>query len=121
MLDMALNKFAATDAAAGVVVLKIRLETIGEDFFRDLGLRQTPTLGVFKNGLEVSRLLRFQSLAQIEAAATDVSLRSDKSCNSALFHDWLQCHSNRIFFIAPMPQRRGRSSKSWRCNARFWR
>lgn len=45
MLDMALNKFAATDAAAGVVVLKIRLETIGEDFFRDLGLRQTPTLG----------------------------------------------------------------------------
>ncbi|HHW4673235.1 MAG TPA: thioredoxin family protein, partial [Xylella fastidiosa subsp. pauca] len=46
----------------------IRLETIGEDFFRDLGLRQTPTLGVFKNGLEVSRLLGFQSLAQIEAA-----------------------------------------------------
>ncbi|HHW4679924.1 MAG TPA: thioredoxin family protein [Xylella taiwanensis] len=68
MLDMALDKFAATEAAVGVVVLKIRLETIGEDFFRGLGLRQTPTLGVFSNGFEVSRLLGFQSLAQIEAA-----------------------------------------------------
>ncbi|HHW4678666.1 MAG TPA: thioredoxin family protein [Xylella sp.] len=68
MLDMALDKFAATNAAAGVVLLKMRMETIGEDFFRGLGLRQTPTLGVFKNGIEVSRLLGFQSLAQIEAA-----------------------------------------------------
>ena len=46
MLDMSLQKFASTDAAAGLVLLKVKLEALGEDFFRSLGLRQTPTLSL---------------------------------------------------------------------------
>lgn len=68
MLDMSLDKFSATEAAAGVALLKVKLETIGEEFFRGLGLRQTPTLAVVKDGSEVARLPGFQSPAQLEAA-----------------------------------------------------
>ena len=68
MLDMALDKFAASEAAAGVALLKVKMEDIGEAFFRDLGLRQTPTLAMFKAGAEVARLPGFQSPAQIETA-----------------------------------------------------
>lgn len=68
MLDMSLQKFAASDAAQGVTLLKVKLETIGEAFFIGLGLRQTPTLGVYRDGTEVARLAGFQSPAQVEAA-----------------------------------------------------
>ncbi|KAB7770594.1 thioredoxin family protein [Xanthomonas maliensis] len=68
MLDMSLGKFAASDAAEGVALLKVKLEVVGEDFFRGLGLRQTPTLALFKDGAEVARLAGFQSPAQVEAA-----------------------------------------------------
>ncbi|ATS36806.1 MULTISPECIES: thioredoxin family protein [Xanthomonas] len=68
MLDMSLDKFANSDAANGVALLKVKLEVVGEDFFRDLGLRQTPTLALFKDGAEVARLPGFQSPAQVEAA-----------------------------------------------------
>ncbi|HBK45939.1 MAG TPA: thioredoxin [Xanthomonadaceae bacterium] len=68
MLDMSLDKFAATDGAAGLTLAKVKLEDIGEDFFRDLGLRQTPTLALFKDGAEVARLPGFQSPVQVETA-----------------------------------------------------
>lgn len=68
MLDMSLQKFAASEAAAGVALLKVKMEIVGEDFFRGLGLRQTPTLAVFRNGAEVARLPGFQTPAQVEAA-----------------------------------------------------
>ncbi|MCC4619282.1 thioredoxin family protein [Xanthomonas cassavae CFBP 4642] len=68
MLDMSLTKFAASEDAAGVALLKVKLEVVGEAFFRDLGLRQTPTLALFKDGAEVARLPGFQSPAQVEAA-----------------------------------------------------
>lgn len=68
MLDMSLQKFAASDAAQGITLLKVKLETIGEAFFIGLGLRQTPTLAVFKQGSEVARLPGFQSPAQVEQA-----------------------------------------------------
>ena len=68
MLDMSLDKFAVSEAAAGVTLLKVKMEDIGEAFFRDLGLRQTPTLALFKDGAEVARLPGFQSPAQVEAA-----------------------------------------------------
>ncbi|GHH60400.1 MULTISPECIES: thioredoxin family protein [Gammaproteobacteria] len=68
MLDMSLDKFAASEAANGLTLLKVKLEDIGEDFFRGLGLRQTPTLALFKDGAEVARLPGFQSPAQVEAA-----------------------------------------------------
>lgn len=68
MLDMSLQKFAASDAADGVALLKVKMEVIGEDFFRDLGLRQTPTLAMFKDGAEVVRLPGFQTPAQVETA-----------------------------------------------------
>ncbi|MFA1286459.1 thioredoxin family protein [Xanthomonas axonopodis pv. nakataecorchori] len=68
MLDMSLDKFATSDAANGVALLKVKLEVVGEDFFRDLGLRQTPTLALYRDGAEVARLPGFQSPAQVEAA-----------------------------------------------------
>lgn len=68
MLDMSLRTFAATPAAAGLTLLTVKLETVGEEFFRDLGLRQTPTLALFRDGSEVLRLPGFQTPAQIESA-----------------------------------------------------
>ena len=65
MLGLSLEKFAAAPEAAGLVLLKVRLEQVGEEFFRGLGLRQTPTLAVFREGAEVARLPGFQSPAQV--------------------------------------------------------
>lgn len=68
MLDMSLRKFADDGAAAGLVLLKVKMETVGEDFFRGLGLRQTPTLSLFADGTEAARLPGFQTPAQIAQA-----------------------------------------------------
>ena len=68
MLDMSLQRFAGEPAATGLVLLKVQLEAVGEDFFRSLGLRQTPTLSLFLTGVEVVRLPGFQSPAQVAAA-----------------------------------------------------
>lgn len=73
MLDLSLKKFAAGAGADGVVLLKVRMEQVGEAFFRGLGLRQTPTLAVFREGVEVARLPGFQSPPQI-AHAVDTHL-----------------------------------------------
>ncbi|WP_337243378.1 thioredoxin family protein [Luteimonas sp. gir] len=70
MLDMSLAKFAATDDANGLVLLKVKLEIVGEDFFRGLGLRQTPTLALFRDGEEAARLPGFQAPGQIAQAAS---------------------------------------------------
>ena len=71
MLDLSLGKFAAGPDAAGVVLLKVKMEQVGEEFFRGLGLRQTPTLAVFRDSSEVARLPGFQSPPQIaQAVAT---------------------------------------------------
>lgn len=68
MLDMSLQKFAGEAAAADLVLLKVKMETLGEDFFRDLGLRQTPTLSLFQGGSEARRLAGFQAPGQIAQA-----------------------------------------------------
>lgn len=68
MLDMSLRKFASEPAAAGLVLLKVRLETVGEALFHDLGLRQTPTLSLYRNGREAGRLAGFQPPARIAQA-----------------------------------------------------
>ncbi|MEE7546191.1 thioredoxin family protein [Xanthomonas sp. Kuri4-1] len=68
MLDMSLDKFAASEAATGVALLKVKMEVIGEGFFREHGLRQTPTLALYRDGSEVARLPGFQSPAQVETA-----------------------------------------------------
>ena len=68
MLEMSLQKFAADQAADGVVLLKVKMETIGEDFFRTLGLRQTPTLSLFRDGHEAQRLPGFQTPGHIVQA-----------------------------------------------------
>lgn len=65
MLDMSLRKFATDADAKGLVLLKVKLETVGEDFFRGLGLRQTPTLSLYRDGVEAARLAGFQAPAQI--------------------------------------------------------
>lgn len=68
MLEASLARFAATEEAAGLALLKVKLEDVGEAFFRGLGLRQTPTLALFRDGSEVARLPGFQSPAQVEQA-----------------------------------------------------
>ena len=68
MLDMSLQKFATTADTEGAALLKVKLESVGEDFFRNLGLRQTPTLSLFRDGVEVARLPGFQSPEQITHA-----------------------------------------------------
>lgn len=68
MLDMSLARIASDPAAAGLVLLKVRLESVGEAFFRTLGLRQTPTLSLFHRGDEAARLPGFQTPAQIVRA-----------------------------------------------------
>ena len=70
MLGVALQRFAREPEAAGLVLMEVRLETVGERFFRDLGLRQTPTLALFRDGVEVARLSGFQSPAQLAAAVS---------------------------------------------------
>ncbi|MEG2804282.1 thioredoxin family protein [Stenotrophomonas sp.] len=72
MLDMSLASFAESPLAQGVVLLKVKLETIGEVFFRHLGLRQTPTLLLVRDGHEVARLAGYQSPKQIGAALETV-------------------------------------------------
>lgn len=68
MLEMSLQKFAGEAAAEGVVLLKVKMEVVGEEFFRGLGLRQTPTLSLFRDGSEAARLAGFQTPAQIVQA-----------------------------------------------------
>ncbi|TYT26543.1 thioredoxin family protein [Luteimonas viscosa] len=80
MLDMSLMKFADDPAAAGLVLLKVKLETVGEDLFRALGLRQTPTLSLFQDGVEARRLPGFQAPGQIAQA---VGLYLGESAESA--------------------------------------
>ncbi|WP_421567210.1 thioredoxin family protein [Stenotrophomonas sp. PD6] len=70
MLEMSLAAFAATPQAEGRVLLKVKLEDVGEAFFRTLGLRQTPTLSVVRGGHEIARLPGFQSPEHIAAAVT---------------------------------------------------
>lgn len=68
MLEMSLRKFADDPAAEGVCLLKVKMETLGEEFFRSLGLRQTPTLSLYRDGAEAARLPGFQAPAQIAQA-----------------------------------------------------
>ena len=68
MLDMSLAKFADSDQAAGLALLKVKLEVLGEDYFRGLGLRQTPTLALYRDGAEAARLPGFQAPGQIARA-----------------------------------------------------
>ncbi|WP_256774274.1 MULTISPECIES: thioredoxin family protein [unclassified Stenotrophomonas] len=72
MLDMSLASVAGSPRAAGVVLLKVKLETIGEVFFRSLGLRQTPTLLLIRDGQEVTRLAGYQSPGKIGEALASV-------------------------------------------------
>lgn len=68
MLDLSLKRFSEQADAAELVLLKIKLEEVGESLFRQLGLRQTPTLSVYVAGVEQARLTGFQSPQQIAAA-----------------------------------------------------
>jgi len=68
MLDLSLASLADAPAGEGVVLLKVKLESIGEVFFRSCGLRQTPTLLLVRDGQEVARLAGFQSPQQITDA-----------------------------------------------------
>ncbi|AOH35854.1 thioredoxin family protein [Luteimonas sp. JM171] len=65
MLEMSLRKVADDPAATGLALLKVGLEDVGEDLFRSLGLRQTPTLSLYGDGVELARLPGFQPPARI--------------------------------------------------------
>jgi len=72
MLDLSLQRVAAGAAGEGLTLLRVQLEVVGEPFFRELGLRQTPTLALFRDGQERRRLPGFQTPQQIEAAMAGV-------------------------------------------------
>lgn len=67
MLEMSLASVSGAIADAGMTLLKVKLETVGEALFRELGLRQTPTLLVVRDGHETARSPGFQSPRQILA------------------------------------------------------
>ncbi len=68
MLELSLQRVAAGAAGEGLTLLRVQMEVVGEAFFRELGLRQTPTLALFRDGQERSRMPGFQTPQQIEAA-----------------------------------------------------
>lgn len=68
MLELSLQRVAGGEAGQGVTLLRVQLEVLGEAFFRALGLRQTPTLAMFRDGQEAVRMPGYQSPAQIEVA-----------------------------------------------------
>lgn len=68
MLELSLQRVATSAMGQGSVLARVQLEVLGETFFKDLGLRQTPTLVLFRDGAEALRLPGYQSPAQIEAA-----------------------------------------------------
>lgn len=67
MLDMSLMRFATTPAAEDVTLLKVKMENVGEAFFHEQKLRQTPTLIMYRAGEEMGRQPGFAQPAQIEA------------------------------------------------------
>lgn len=67
MLDMSLTRFATTPVAKGLTLLKVKLENVGEDFFHEQQLRQTPTLIMYRDNQEIGRQPGFAQPAQIEA------------------------------------------------------
>ena len=71
MLDMSLQRVASGTAGQGTTLLRVQLEVVGEAFFRELGLRQTPTLSLFLDGDERMRMPGFQSPQQIEAVIAE--------------------------------------------------
>ena len=66
MLDASLAKLTASEFE-NVVLIKAKLEVLGEDFFKGLGLRQTPSLIAYRDGAEVERLPGFQPPKTLEA------------------------------------------------------
>lgn len=68
MLDLSFNEFKNSSMAEKVKVLKVKLEEVGENFFFDQDVRQTPTLVLYRGGKEVTRLNGFIPPTKIEEA-----------------------------------------------------
>ncbi len=68
MLEMSLHRVANSVAGQGTTLLRVQLEVLGEAFFRSWDCGRTPTLSLFRDGNERTRLAGFQSPQQIEAA-----------------------------------------------------
>lgn len=74
MLALALTHFATRPLASDLTLTYVQLEQFGEEFFRQQGLRQTPTLILYRDGLEAVRLPGFYTPVQIETALKDYLL-----------------------------------------------
>lgn len=59
MLDVTLSKLESEPLFAGAVLIKAKLETLGEEWFKEQGLRQTPTSDVYIYGERVERIAGF--------------------------------------------------------------
>ncbi|EIA20353.1 thioredoxin [Listeria fleischmannii 1991] len=68
MLDLSFQEFKNSDHAEKVKVLKVKLEEMGENFFFDQDIRQTPTLVLYRGGEELTRLNGFIPPNKIEEA-----------------------------------------------------
>lgn len=68
MLDLSLSRLAELADVSRCVLLKIKLEIVGESFFHSLAIRQTPTLLFVCDTIERARLSGFQSPLQLKVA-----------------------------------------------------
>ena len=65
MLEASLGKLSGAEFD-DLPLVKAKLEVLGEDFFKGVGLRQTPTLLAYRNAAEVARLPGFQTPKTLE-------------------------------------------------------
>lgn len=65
MLDASLAKLTGPEFD-NLVLIKAKLEVLGEDLFKGFGLRQTPTLMAFRDGQETARLPGFTPPANLQ-------------------------------------------------------
>ncbi|EAE2756378.1 thioredoxin family protein [Listeria innocua] len=70
MLDLSFAEFKNSEIASKVKVLKVKLEEMGENFFFDRDVQQTPTLVLYKGGEEIHRLNGFIPPNKIEEAVS---------------------------------------------------
>ncbi len=69
MLSASLEKF--TESHPDIKIVKVRLEAVGEEYFKRLGLRQTPSLWYFSDGVCISKHSGYLSPSQIEKVVFD--------------------------------------------------
>jgi len=70
-LDQLLNKLKGEGALEGMVIAKTKVEKIGPEAFREMGLRSAPSLILFRDNDEVYRLSGFTGERPVREAISE--------------------------------------------------